>query len=100
MCKKPACVVSWLVTSVCHLVYIAGLQTPSENLLLFDLGGFAVQTERCLRSLQLPLPKLEIAGNFLAGTSESLHAVGTDFSELLVLQRPSLKKKREQYVNK
>lgn len=94
------CVVSWLLTSVCHLAYIACLQSPSENVLLFHLGGFAVQTERCLHSLQLPLPKLEIAGTLLVGMAKGLHAVCTDFSQLQDLQRPSLKKKQEQYVNK
>lgn len=78
MCKKPLCVVSWLVTSVCHLTCVAGLQTSLENL-LFNLGGFAVQTERYpAESFQLPLPQLEIAGTFLAGMAKSLHAVGPD----------------------
>lgn len=92
--------VSCLVTGVCHVEYVAGLQTPSENLLLFNLGVFAVPTERHpTQSLHLPLPKLEIAGTFLAGMAKkSLHAVGTDLAASPARDHHS--RENKQYVNK
>lgn len=93
--------VAWLATNVCSLAHPACLQSPLETVLLFDLGGFGIQTERCLHSLQPTLSKLEIAGTFLAGVAERLHAAESDCSQLLDLQKASLqKKKRRQYVNK
>lgn len=88
------CVVAWLATNACSLAHPACLQSPLENVLLFDLGGFGIQTERCLHSLQPPQPKLEITGTFLAGTAKRLRAAETDCSQLLELHRASLHKKK------
>lgn len=59
--------VSWLVISVCPLAYIAGLQTLWK--IIFYLIYLGLLSK--LHSLQLSLPKLEIAGTFLAGIAKS-----------------------------